>query len=274
MNYDLVMNFVTTNDLSDWSVGKEILSNVFNEPKLTPQRIATFGEVTGKHGIDVADLSDCQKYWANIGTSTFNGVSDSFLLDFHWKRKGTIKSQGSVVFPHIRGNTSTASRISFDSKFRKDVDWLTLFQTWVEVTSPITAVFHPFIGEDRPAKINKNLLEYSFKEDILEEAWSRFLTGEVYTKFRAGELNSLVSGLTNLGWATYLGGEFAQEVDEQVILSAGFKLTKIGAGYMIQVTETLNDIVGEYSRFSAERSRLKTLFRPGLFLIDDEPNQD
>ncbi|MBC8719174.1 hypothetical protein [Ochrobactrum sp. Marseille-Q0166] len=269
MNYHLVMSFVTTKDLSDWSVGREILSNVFNEPKLMPQRIATFGEVTGKHGIDVADLSECQKYWANIGTSTFNGVSNSFLLDFHWKRKSTIKSQGAVVFPHIIGNTRTASRISFDSQFRKDVDWLSLFQRWVEVTSPTTAVFHPFIGEDRPAKINKNLLEYSFKEDVLEEAWSRFLTGDVYTKFRAGELNSLVSGLTNLGWATYLGGEFAQEVDEKAILSAGFKVTKIEGGYMILVTEDLENIIGDYTRFSEERAKLKALFRSNLFLIDN-----
>ena len=70
---------------------------------------------------------------------------------------------------------------------------------------------------------------------------------------------------------TFYGDKFAKEVDEKSIAAAGFPIQKIGNGYLVQVTENINDVVNDFPMFSKRRAELKSLFRDGLFLIKDEP---
>lgn len=241
------------------------------EDRLAPQRIATFGEVSAKHGIDISELSKCESYWANMTSMSIDGAKHTFPQDFHWRRSSAIKSQGSVIFSSVMGSKSKVSRVLFESNFGKDINWVDFFREWCDVTSPVAAVLHPFIKEDGPHSKRKDVREYSYEEEVSQQAWSRFLRGDIYTEFRAGELNSAVTGLTNLGWATYLGDEFAREVNVQAIKAAGFLVSEIGGGYIIQISEKLGNVIGQYPSFSERRSQLKSLFRPGLFLIGDEP---
>lgn len=137
--------------------------------------------------------------------------------------------------------------------------------------SPFGAILHPSINKDGPPKSTRDIREYSFAEEVLQQAWSRFLGGSLYCEFRAGELNSFVSGLTNLGWASWFGGEYAKEINEETISAAGFPIQKIGDGYLVQVTENINDVVDDFRMFSNRRAELKSLFRDGLFMIKEEP---
>ncbi|MGY5810865.1 hypothetical protein ACXHXG_24605 [Rhizobium sp. LEGMi198b] len=272
MKPDFLITVQTREDLVPWEVGKKILSMLFSETKLIPERVATFGEVTKSHGLNIVDIEDCRALWASKAMMRAGGSQYEVIEDFHWKRDKVAKSQGAVTFTSINAKgVKRPGSIFFQSQYRREIDWILLFLAWCETVSPFAAVLHPFIAEDGPRKGNTNIREYSYKEEISHQAWSRFLSGEFHCEFRAGEMNSLVSGLTNLGWASWFGEEYAKEVDQQAISSAGFPVFKIGCGYLVQLTSHPNDVIGDYPAFSRLRAHLKSLFRPGLFLIEDEP---
>ncbi|MCX8281900.1 hypothetical protein OSJ77_17040 [Phyllobacterium sp. 0TCS1.6C] len=272
MNHELVFELQTNADLTPWPVGQDLLSQVFAEPKLRPQRIATFGEVSARHGLDIAGIEDCRDHWANRATLRVNGSLSEFHQDFHWKRRMVPRSQGSVSFSttNIYGEMLPA-RIWFQSQFDKNIDWIGLFGSWCELTSPFAALLHPLSLTDGPEVSSKDVTDYTYEEGVQQKAWSRYLGGELYSEFRAGELNSLVSGLTNLGWASWFGPRFAMEVDELAIAGAGFPIHKIGDAYLVQLTDDISDVANDLCLFSMRRAKLKSLFRDNLFLITDEP---
>ena len=272
MKYDLQMYVQTNTDMTSWDIGKKFLSPLFNNEKLAPQRVSTFGEVTTRCGFDVEGMKECRAYWASKATMRVDGALDEFTVDFNWKRLKSIKSEGYVDFIKTtnRGK-KIPGRISFRSKYRKEVDWIALFINWCKITTPFAAILHPINAEKSPVDMTRDVRDFSYTEEVAENAWSRFLSGELYSEFRAGELNSMVLGLTNLGWASWFGGKYFEEINEAEIAAAGFPIQKIGNGYLVQVTEDINDVVNDFPMFSKRRAELKSLFRDDLFLIKDEP---
>lgn len=274
MQKALIANIQTLKDIQSWEVGEPLLRSVFSVEKLKPQRAATFGEVTARHGFDVETVSDCRPHWAAKATMKMNGAQIETLEDFNWKRTRVAKSQGMVTFPrtNMKG-TRLSGGLFFESQFKADIDWIGIFSAWCSVLSPYGAILHPAINLEQPARGGRDVREYSSDDEIAQNAWSRFSSGIFHSEFRAGELNSLVSGLTNLGWASFFGGEFGAEVDEAKISAAGFPVRKVGDGYLVQVTENINDVINDFALFSKRRAELKSLFRDGLFLIKDEPER-
>lgn len=274
MQKKLIANIKTHKDIQSWEVGEPLLRSVFSVEKLKPQRAATFGEVTARHGFDVEAVSDCRPHWAGRATMRMNGSQREFFVDFNWKRTKVAKSLGSVTFPStsMKG-TRLSGGLFFESQFNPDIDWIGIFSSWCSLLSPYGAILHPAINLDQPPRSGRDVREYSHDEEIAQSAWSHFSSGIFHTEFRAGELNSLVSGLTNLGWASFFGGEFGAEVDEAKISAAGFPVRKVGDGYLVQVTKNINDVINDFALFSRRRAELKSLFRDGLFLIKDEPER-
>ncbi|MCY1385108.1 hypothetical protein D9M69_734520 [compost metagenome] len=70
----------------------------------------------------------------------------------------------------------------------------------------------------------------------------------------------------------FYGDEFAQEVNADQIAASGFPIEKVGNGYLVRVTNSIQDVADDFSFFSKRRAELKSLFREGLFLINDEPS--
>lgn len=64
MKCDLIIKIQTISEISSWEAGRRILDPLFSEEKLKPQRIATFGEVMSKTGLNVETLEDCEAHWA------------------------------------------------------------------------------------------------------------------------------------------------------------------------------------------------------------------
>lgn len=272
MQNKLVAKIQTLNDIHSWDIGGSLLQSVFKVEKLKPQRVATFGEVTAKHGFDVETLGDCQYHWASKTTMRLDGSPREFFQSFHWRRSKVAKSQGMVTFPstNLKG-TRLSGGLFFESQFKKEIDWRSIFSTWCSVLTPYGAILHPAIDLEQPVRNRRDVREYTLDDEISQNAWSLFSTGTFHCEFRAGEVNSLVAGLTNLGWASFLGGEHAHEVDEAAISAAGFPVQRIGDGYLVQVTDDINDVTNDFTLFSKRRAELKSLFRDGLFLIKDEP---
>lgn len=273
MKYELVTNVQTTMDLQPWETGRAILSELFSEKQLSPQKIATFGEVSSKHGVEVEGVDDCRPYWGTKASLDVEGTKISVLEGFYWKRARTAKSLGMVTFPssNMRGIRMEGG-VFFQSEYKSGVDWLQIFRTWIQVANPFAGMLHPFLSHDGPKIRARDSLYPSLKEEILSQAWSRYLEGAFHCQFRAGEMNTFVSGFTNLGWASWFGHDHAKEVEEATIRAAGFPIEKIGDGYLIQVTEDISDVVNDFAHFSNRRAQLKALFHENLFLIKDEPN--
>ena len=88
---------------------------------------------------------------------------------------------------------------------------------------------------------------------------------ELYTRFRAGPLNSVVEGLTNLGWANWFGPKLAHHVDAPALRAAGFPVDRIGAGWIVRLSERVEDVARDYARFASLRAQARALFAPDLF---------
>ena len=193
--------------------------------------------------------TSCESVWASKASIRANGTLSDFYQDFAWKRKKAIKSSGSVVHTsrNFRGQLVPGS-ISLNAAFSDKVDWYSLFQAWCEIFPPQLGMLHPFTGPElSPTEKNGS--------------------------FQIGSFNSaLKPDIPNIGWGMFYGDEFAQEVNADLIAASGFPIDRIGDGYLVRVTNSIQDVVDDFPLFSKRRAELKSLFREGLFLINYEPS--
>lgn len=255
-----------------WDTGKQLLAPFFAEPKLTPEKIAIDAEVSSRNAIPISDLEKCEQYWAIPDPTTLNGRSYDVHRSFEWRRNKTARGNGYVHFPiKNKFGQRVSGSLTFESSTSREFDWSNLFETWCRLAEPSSGVLHI----DRLGRAS--LRDYSidrdarFQDEVQQRAWGRFLSGTLETDFSVGTRNSTVSGLTNLGFANYFGGALADEVDAERISSEGFYVKRISEGFLIKVSEDLFDVIDDYPYFSRRRALLKSLFRPGLFLIEHEP---
>ncbi|WP_201766100.1 hypothetical protein, partial [Verminephrobacter aporrectodeae] len=78
-------------------------------------------------------------------------------------------------------------------------------------------------------------------------------------------------GIPNLGWATFFGREYTKEIDAEKLRANGFAVEAIGDGHLVILTENIFDVADNFPLFSARRSELKKLLRPGFIRLTNEP---
>lgn len=168
-----------------------------------------------------------------------------------WKRKSALASRGMVEHGFInRKNHKISSALWFESRWAKDVDFDHLFDAWVRLSHPEIAMLHVFTEPE--------LHSQDHAADM---------------SFRAGSFgNGTKPGLPNMGWAMAYGAGYAAEVNVARIQAAGFCVEVQEGVTIVRVTENLSDVVDDFDHFSQRRAELKTLFRPDLFWIKDEPH--
>ncbi|WZB69753.1 hypothetical protein WJ968_27210 [Achromobacter xylosoxidans] len=90
---------------------------------------------------------------------------------------------------------------------------------------------------------------------------------EVNESFQIGSFNAaLKPDIPNVGWAMFYGNEFAEKVDAEGIFRAGFPIEKMGDGYLVRVTESIQDVARDFELFAERRIELKGFFPGGFFL--------
>ncbi len=91
---------------------------------------------------------------------------------------------------------------------------------------------------------------------------------ELHNSFQIGSFKAaLKPEVSNAGWAMFYGNEFAEKVDAERIAKAGFLVENIGEGYLVRVTEDIQDIVRHFPLFAEKRAELKSLFPEEFFLV-------
>lgn len=188
-------------------------------------------------------------WWAMPAQLRVDGslVSESFWGPM-WKRKSPLASRGMVNHGAINQKGQRfPSTLWFEARWHSSVEFERLFDRWVALCRPNVAMLHLFTDKEPQS-------------------------GGASSSFAAGSFGGPAKpGLPNIGWAMAYGEEYASEVDQAKIKAAGYSVKMNDGIATVQVTETLSDVVHDFSRFSRQRSALKGMFRPGLFWIGDEP---
>lgn len=236
-------------ETTDWAVGEKFIDSLGLEgglliPELISHNADRFRDpFMGK--------ALCRDVWASKVLMRGGGFLLDYFQDFAWKRRRFITSKGRVA--HTKKDIKdqlVPGSISFYAAFTDKVDWHGLFKTWCEIFPPQLGMLHVFAGPE---------LAPSAK----------------YDSFQIGSFNALLKPeVPNIGWAMVYGDEFAQEVNVRRIVEAGFVIENIGNGYLVRVTDSINDVVDDFWQFSRRRAELKKLFRDGFFLAEDEPTHD
>ncbi|MFK4074605.1 hypothetical protein ACI2KX_12955 [Ectopseudomonas khazarica] len=231
----------------DWDIGERLIDSLsLNGGLLIPEKVSHNED---KFTEPFVGKSACEGVWASKAVIRVNGALSDFRQDFAWRRKKAIKSSGSVVHTsrNIRGQTVPGS-ISLNAACSEKIDWYSLFRTWCEIFPPQLGILHLFSEPELGPHERNN-------------------------SFQIGSFNAaLKPDVPNVGWAMFYGDEFAQEVDADQIAASGFPIERLGNGYLVRVTNSIQDMVDDFSLFSKRRAELKSLFREGFFLTNHEPS--
>ncbi len=169
-----------------------------------------------------------------------------------WIRRSNLVSRGHVNHGLVRIDYSkSSSKIWYQCRWSKDVDFSHLFDAWVSLAHPEVGMLHLFT-----------------------EPELRKRDAEPDRSFWVGSFGGPAKpGLPNIGWAMAYGKSYAAEVDVARIRTAGFPVDQNAGVLIVRVTEKLSDVVDDFPYFSRRRAELKTLFRPGLFWVVEEPSE-
>ncbi len=244
------ISITTRKETIDWAVGEKFIDSLSMEDGLLiPESISHNAD---RFRNSFVGKAFCKEAWASKAVlHTGDGLPSDFFQDFAWKRKRSIASKGYVMhtLENVRGEVVPGS-ICLTAVFSREVDWNRLFRTWCEIFPPQLGMLHVFSGPELVPSARRN-------------------------SFQIGSFNAaLKPDVPNVGWAMFYGDEFAQEVDVRRIVEAGFAIENIGNGYLVRVTDSINDVVDDFWQFSRQRAELKKLFRDGFFLTEDEPPHD
>ncbi|WP_242167924.1 MULTISPECIES: hypothetical protein [unclassified Pseudomonas] len=231
----------TKSETIGWGVGEAFISSLSREGELlVPEQVSHNADKLGEPFMGVAASEAC---WASKAAIRFNGALSDFYLDFAWRRKKAVKGRGSVIHTarNVRGQVVPGA-ITYRSASSKSVDWYSLFKAWCEIFPPQLGMLHLFSEPELGPH-------------------------EKYNSFQIGSFKSaLKPDVPNIGWAMFYGDEFAEEVDVERIAASGFPIEKLNTGYLVRVTENIQDVASDFSLFSTRRAELKSLFRESFFL--------
>lgn len=230
----------------DWRSGERLIESLcLNGESLLPDLISNNVD---KISEPFAGKASCQNFWASRASIRVNGVSSDFYLDFAWKRRKAVKSTGSVVHTsrNMKGQIVPGS-ISLHSACSEKVDWYSLFKELCAIFPPQLGMLHIFTLPELGVNDRSN-------------------------SFQIGSFNSaLRPDIPNIGWGMFYGNEFSKEINADKIAASGFPIEEIGDGYLVRVTDSIQDVVNNFSLFSSRRAQLRSMFREGFFLMNDEP---
>ncbi|HEJ3814682.1 TPA: hypothetical protein SL458_003831 [Pseudomonas aeruginosa] len=224
-----------------WNSGSQLLDSLnLYSGLLAPEFVSHNPDrVTGR----LEGNSHAERLWAEKISIRVNGSLSEHFDSFAWKRKKSVKSTGSVshTMRNVR-NQIVPGSVCLNSIFSDKIDWYQLFKIWSEIFPPQLGMLHYFTEPELgPHDLHKSFQVGSFKAALRPE-------------------------VSNAGWAMFYGNEFAEKVDADRIARAGFPIEKIGDGYLVRVTNDIQDIVADFRMFAQRRTELKSLFPEGFFL--------
>ena len=170
------------------------------------------------------------------------------LWPLSWRRRKGPKYNGDADFADRTFDGKLVSgSVMIKSEFDDTLDWLKLFReisTLIEAECGVMYLIAP------------------------PEESARTPGYSVYCKPMGPGIRK--KQLPNIGWATYFGSMFKQELDVDLVRSRGYHVEELAGGYLILMSDSIGDILSDFPTFSRRRAELKKCFRPDLFEITRE----
>jgi hypothetical protein len=228
--------------------GRRFIESLCAEPRLVPEQLGLSEQFTDPfRGTD----EFVANWWAMDAESWVEGGPK---FEFHhgpeWRRRSALASQGRIHHGIVDiKNQRSPSRISFHARWDRRCDFDRLFREWLALGPADIGMLHLYTEPEQGRPTT--------------EAQSWFQTGNFGGPMKPG--------LPNIGWAMAYGKAYESEVDVARIRAAGFSVEQQDGVSVVRVTENLSDVVDDFEQFSRRRAELKSLFRPDLFWITEEP---
>jgi hypothetical protein len=256
MKSELSLNFITRKDTAAPEFGRALLNVLANcYPNLTPELYDTRPERGCRNPF--IGIEEAIQTWAPRGVTGLlvgGKLTDASEIIGHnyIKRKSNIKYYASINHTSKnRFGNPIFGLIGISFALNRKENWLGLFGDLAEIVDPVLARAHIFT-------------DIEIKGHAFGSPQKVFWAGPSQPEMR--------EGLTNLAWANIFSEEYASEVDETALRSHGYAVEHVGGGKLFTVTDNIFDVVDDFPKFSARRAELKSLFRPDLFRITDEPS--
>ncbi|MCC7633268.1 hypothetical protein [Stenotrophomonas rhizophila] len=190
-----------------------------------------------------------EKWWAAMATVRSRGRTYESPMSFAWRRKKVVKSSGYVTHRVLNdAGELVPADVGVTAQWDSRVDWRSVFRELINIFPPQIAMLHLFTSSELGRR----------------GPWSSFEIGS----FGA----ALDPQPPNLAWSMFFGEKFSKEGNRDQIRDAGFKVDELLDGYLIELTGELGDVGKDFENFSTRRAMLKSLYRPGMFRIDEEPS--
>lgn len=235
-------------DLSSAEVGQAFIEPLCADPKLTPEFVSW--EERFKDPF-VSANEFIKKWWGQLAVMRPEGEPPiEFYWGPMWKRKSKLAGRGYIDYAKTnKFGDRIPGTVWLESRWDRTVDFNHVFDRWADLSQASIGMLHLF----GPAETSSDPTE-------ADQRFHRSSFG--------GPLNP---GLPNIGWAMAYGEGYAHEVDVERVRAHRFPIEVRDGVVIVRVTEQLSDVIDDFPRFSRRRAELKSLFRPDLFWIKDEP---
>lgn len=249
MSKNSVLISINTYDVTEASsFGKQFIEGLCKQsPRLVPELVST-SEICKERFVDAEHFVN--DWWA-VPVSVYEDrryIGNRYAGPF-WKRRSNLASRGYVRHGIVDLESKrTLSSIWYQCRWDREIDFSHLFDAWVRLSHPEIGMLHVFTQSELRGTQSE------------ERSW--FETGSFGGPFKPG--------LPNIGWAMAYGKGYSAELDLTRIEAAGFSVDELDGIAVVRVTERLSDVVEDFAYFSSRRTKLKDLFRPGLFWMAEQ----
>ena len=226
----------------EWVVGKSLLSAFVDvDERLFPEKMFLWEEAIGEFkGVD-----ETERFWTTTAKMQAGSMSFDFPVGLRWKRARPSKYDAEIRHAHknLKG-ALIDGRFNLYAHQNRKVNWAALFEKSCVALRPRFASMHIFAPAEMAA----------YGVDPVQDS---FVAGlDSY-----GEM----SPVADIAWATFFGEKYEKEVPVERIASAEFRIKKLGGGHLVEVTESIFDVVDDPEKFQLRAMELKSLFRDGFF---------
>lgn len=224
--------------------GRQFLQTMIDvDPRLEPEFIDCV--LTRSNTTPYGNLDAALTRWATQQVVRGYAVKVDSVWGAKWKRKS--RPSYSCEISHTRTSINgelIPSSLNFHARYDLSVDWFALFRSWCEVSDAQIAMLHHFTN---PELINE------------------------YRDFEIGSLGAWFNPrFPEIAWAIMLGEDFVQAVDISKLTALGFPVDAVGSGYIVRVTDSLNDVSQRFDYFCERREILRNLLPVNIFVDEDE----
>jgi hypothetical protein len=224
----VLISLVTDKKLEKENYGRSLLSLFYDRfPELKPE----YASFTDPVNNPITTVNDALQYW-----------EDSDWPGFICKRRQTVKSEW-----YIGTDKNKLAHLDLEYAWNNKINWLSVFKKVQECVNAYFGYLHFFTAPEWAASRAKGL--------------------ELYCEFRNGAIGWKVEekGIPDLGWATYFGKKYQEDIPISQIQKEGAIITPQNDGHIIQLTDNIFDIHKDFKLFDEKRDRVKSHFPKGFF---------